>query len=110
MSPNWTNCPKYDECEDDKKDIMTYCEVGCSARVQRFEVRCNRCNWQGYKSQLEMLYSLSCPACYSNQYLEYREEQNLLLTKFQLSWIEILALRRDVLRAKLEQALGYKAE
>lgn len=27
---NWTNCPKYNECLDERKDILTYCDVGCS--------------------------------------------------------------------------------
>jgi len=27
---NWSNCPFYNKCKDDKKDIMTYCDVACS--------------------------------------------------------------------------------
>ena len=27
---NWSGCSKFDECEDDRKHIMTYCDM-CSA-------------------------------------------------------------------------------
>lgn len=34
---NWSNCSKYETCEDDKKEIMTYCDVGCSNKLRRVQ-------------------------------------------------------------------------
>lgn len=32
---NWSNCPIYNECGDDMKDIMTYCDIQCSNPKER---------------------------------------------------------------------------
>lgn len=29
---NWSNCSNYDKCTDERKDIMTYCDVVCPTR------------------------------------------------------------------------------
>ena len=34
---NWSNCSKYETCEDDKKEIMTYCDVGCSNKPRKVQ-------------------------------------------------------------------------
>ena len=29
---NWSNCKTYDNCDDERKDIVTYCDVACSKK------------------------------------------------------------------------------
>ena len=32
---NWSNCPYWEQCEDERKHIMTYCDVQCSNPTQK---------------------------------------------------------------------------
>lgn len=80
---------------------------------EQYEVHCNRCNWWGYKSQLKLLYKpdtvriapLGCPACLSDKWLEYKEEDTER-PSFSIAWLSILAKRRDVLKEDLEKILN----
>lgn len=64
---------------------VTRTENSCFFRRNTFEVRCNRCKWQGTLNQMKAIYNLNpsdptdvigevgCPVCLSDQWLEYEE-------------------------------------
>ena len=31
---NWTECNNYNDCQDDKKEIVTYCEIACTSSLK----------------------------------------------------------------------------
>jgi len=80
-------------------------------------VRCNRCGWEGYTPQLKAVYVAhpncpgdvvtepGCPACLSDQFLEYKEEVTSYAT---MNMLRSLAFTRDVKQTELEQAVGYR--
>ena len=41
---NWTECNNYNDCPDDKKEIMTYCEIACTSPLMiKPDEYCNTC-------------------------------------------------------------------
>jgi len=78
-------------------------------------VRCSRCHWSGYTPQLSVVYkpdpirqgdvipTPGCPACLSDQHLEYYELYHVL----QKEDLQHLCHWRDQKQAELEQAVGY---
>ena len=76
-------------------------------------VRCGRCHWSGYTPQLVRVYvahpncpgdvvpEAGCPACRSDQYLEYKDE---------MYYLQSLADERDRKQYELEEAVGYRKD
>ena len=64
--------------------------------MNAYEVRCNRCNWEGFRTNLQ---EFGCPACQSGEFLEYddkleRAAFNLELAglEFKRIWTELVLL------------------
>jgi len=58
-----------------------------------YEVRCNRCSWEGFKRELN---EFGCPACQSDQYLEYKDEVEVAAFALELALLEFNTVWKEL--------------
>ena len=65
---NWAECNNYNDCQDDKKEIVTYCEIACASPLKCI------CRQGETGGEIVNYESNTKPALLSNEYKKLRED------------------------------------